>query len=73
MDRREVKTTWDGAGRLLQAQAPANQKAWIEWLDSLEFEESIRIFEDLSRAHPEVSESRLPKEPPVVLFTIWKP
>ncbi len=73
MDRPKAEPTWEGARVRMQSLAAANHRAWVEWLDSLSIESSIRAFEDLCTAYSEVVEDRLPKDRPLVLFTIWKP
>lgn len=65
--------TWTDAPDRLRRFEAANRRAWIEWLDSLTPQTSVEAFEDLCRLHPEVADDRLPKPPPVVLASIWKP
>ncbi len=64
--------TWDGAAAALRRMAEANRKAHLAWLDSLTDVESAAVLEDLCQGFPELEETRPPKEPPIVLFRIWR-
>jgi len=64
--------TWEGSAARLDRMAKANARADAERLRSLSIEESIRLFEDLSRGIPELSERPELDPPPVVLFRLWK-
>lgn len=71
-DHETVDVTWDGAAERFARLAAANRRAWIEWLDSLTPDESVRVFQELTASHPEVAEDRLPKPEPVVLWRLWR-
>ena len=64
--------TWEGSANRLDRLARANAHADAAWLRSLSIEESILVFEDLSRGIPELGERVEPDPPPVVLSRLWR-
>lgn len=64
--------TWDGCAERLQRLGDANREAWLERLRALTLEESVQIFEDLSRGIPELDRARPAAPPPVSLLRLWR-
>ncbi|MBI3098551.1 MAG: hypothetical protein HYY93_09970 [Planctomycetes bacterium] len=64
--------TWEHARERIDRMAEANRVATEEWLRSLTPEESISIFEDLSRGLPENDRTLEREDHPVPLHKIWK-
>jgi hypothetical protein len=64
--------TWKGSAARLDRLAKANAQADGDWLRSLSIEDSVLLFEDLSRGIPELSEHPDLDPPPVVLWRLWR-
>lgn len=68
----DVTFTWKGARENLERLAEANYRAWMQSLRALTEEESIAIFEDLTRGFPELEPEHPPRHRPIALFRIWR-
>jgi hypothetical protein len=69
----KVNYTWRDATEHLDHLAKVNARADEAWLRSLTMDQSVLIFEDLSRGIPEVRATSELDPPPVVLLRIWRP
>ncbi len=69
---KRVTFTWEGSAARIDRMGEANRRAEEAWLRSLTIEESVRVFEDLSRGIPELVARSEPDPPPVVLFRLWR-
>lgn len=54
--KKRVQYTWEGAREAWRRMGEAAEKAHTRWLRSLTIEESVAIFEDLSRGIPELAD-----------------